>query len=32
VLLVDIQSYQPGCHVEVIMDDESNEAVAFLAC
>jgi hypothetical protein len=32
VLLVDIQAYQPGCHVEVIMDDESNEAVAFLAC
>ncbi|MFN2195700.1 MAG: PEP/pyruvate-binding domain-containing protein, partial [Anaerolineales bacterium] len=31
VCLIDIAAYRPGCHVEVIMNDEENRAVAFLA-
>jgi hypothetical protein len=28
--LIDIRSYQPGYHVELIMDDRQNQAIAFL--
>lgn len=31
VLLIDIPAVRPGSHVEVIMDDEQNLAVAFVA-
>jgi hypothetical protein len=30
--LVDISTYSPGCHLEVIMDDEASLATAFLVC
>lgn len=30
--LVDISTYSPGCHLEVIIDDEASQATAFLVC
>ncbi len=29
--LIDVASYRPGFHLELVMDDEAGEAVAFLA-
>jgi hypothetical protein len=31
VHLIDVQAFRPGSHVELIMDDERSQAVAFLA-
>ena len=31
VHLIDIQAYQPGYHIELIMDDVQGQAIAFLA-
>lgn len=31
VNLIDIQAYRPGQHIELIMDDEQGQAIAFLA-
>ncbi len=27
--LIDVSAYRPGCHLELVMDDEKNQAVAF---
>jgi hypothetical protein len=29
--LIQVASYAPGCHIELVMDDEANKAVAYLA-
>lgn len=31
VRLIDIKAYRPGCHLELVMDDEKGVAVAYLA-
>lgn len=29
--VIEVASFRPGCHLELVMDDEKSEAVAFLA-
>jgi hypothetical protein len=31
IKLISVATYAPGCHIEVVMDDEANKAVAYLA-
>jgi hypothetical protein len=31
IKLIAVSSYAPGCHIELVMDDEANKAVAYLA-